>query len=99
MARFYGGVQGNRGEATRLGTANSDINAWAQGWNLGAKIVSHIDENGEDCFHIYINSGSNGGQSIYLAKITRNSEGIQIHLPDGLPVEIIRKFIKSASSK
>lgn len=33
MAAFMGGVEGQRGPATRLGSKNSGINAWAKSWD------------------------------------------------------------------
>ncbi len=36
MARFYGTVQGRRGEASRLGDSKSGMRATCRGWTLGA---------------------------------------------------------------
>jgi len=39
MARFYGDLQGNRGESTRMGTTSSGIRAHIRGWNIGFSIT------------------------------------------------------------
>lgn len=59
MSRFYGSMQGNRGEATRQGTAKSGISAHIRGWNIGISVECHIDENGHDVCIAYKTSGSN----------------------------------------
>jgi hypothetical protein len=63
MAQFYGGIQGQRGEATRLGSKSSGMNAFVQGWNCGVKVVAYHDDDAGDTFRIYLTSGSNGRQS------------------------------------
>lgn len=45
MAHFMGGVQGNRGEATRLGSKSSGIDAWVKSWNARAVCsIRNIDD-------------------------------------------------------
>lgn len=51
MARFYGSVQGSRGETHRLGTPASGIKAHIAGWQ-GAVTVELFDENGKDWCHV-----------------------------------------------
>lgn len=59
MAHFYGGVQGHRGAATRLGTKQSGLVLFAQGWDIGIDVtVRH--ENGNDVFYVYKTAGTNG---------------------------------------
>lgn len=60
MAHFIGGVEGNRGPATRLGTANSGIHAFAQGWNVGVHVGAYVDQDGEDYVEILATGGSSG---------------------------------------
>ena len=60
MAHFIGGVEGNRGPASRLGSAKSGIEAYARGWDIGALIRCWVDENGRDIVSISLTSGSNG---------------------------------------
>lgn len=58
MAQFYGSIQGNRGEATRLGSRSSGMVATVNGWDVGARVViRHID--GEDVIYVYRTGGSN----------------------------------------
>lgn len=67
MARFIGYLKGNRGQASRLGTKNSGIEARAQGWNIGARIVLKVDSQGRDVLKVYVNGGSSGDRSETLA--------------------------------
>ena len=48
MARYYASIHGNRGEATRMGTPNSGIQAHVRGWDVGVKVYVDVDEYGED---------------------------------------------------
>jgi hypothetical protein len=60
MAQFYANIQGNRGEATRMGTKNSGLSGHIRGWNIGAKVVMSYDEKtGKDVCTIWKTSGSN----------------------------------------
>lgn len=47
MSRFYGTLQGNRGEATRCGSEASGIRATAASWS-GAVRSYVFDKDGED---------------------------------------------------
>ena len=59
MARFYASIQGNRGEATRMGTKTSGIGGHIRGWNVGARIeIRHVA--GKDVVQVYRTGGSNG---------------------------------------
>lgn len=62
MSRFYGSLQGTRGEATRQGSANSGLRAHIRGWDVGIKVYAK-DVNGKDVFDVYVSSGSNGKHS------------------------------------
>ncbi len=70
MAQFYGNVQGNRGEATRMGTKNSGMTAHIRGWDVGAYVVlQHVD--GVDVVRVYKTKGSNRpGSSELLAEFS-----------------------------
>jgi hypothetical protein len=63
MARFRGTIQGCRGEASRLGGTETGIETRTNGWNSGVRVVGFVDDNGDDCFDIYITGGSNGSIS------------------------------------
>ncbi len=59
MAQFRATIQGNRKEASRLGTKDSGITATIDGWDDGVLVVvDHID--GKDVFQIYSSGGTNG---------------------------------------
>jgi hypothetical protein len=60
MAKFYGGVQGHRGEATRLGSLKSGIRAFAQSWTLGARVYVWHGPDGEDRVTVTLTGGSYG---------------------------------------
>jgi hypothetical protein len=48
-----GGVQGQAGEATRLGSKNSGLTVWAAGWGGRIEVkVWHDDESGRDLFEV-----------------------------------------------
>lgn len=74
MAQFYGDLQGNRGEATRMGTKSSGIRAHVRGWNVGARIHVKVDRDGNDHVYVYRTSGSNGSRSdVLIADFTSQS--------------------------
>jgi hypothetical protein len=81
MARFYADIQGSRGEATRMGTAASGIQAHPRGWNLGVQVDGGTrdeeDNLGLDEFDITISRGSNGyGNRIaYLGRVYEEEDG------------------------
>ena len=61
MAHFYGEIQGNRGEATRMGTKNSGFRGHIRGWHIGVSIeCSYNEELGKDVIRIYKTGGSAG---------------------------------------
>lgn len=74
MAHFRGEVSGNRGPASRLGSAKSGMEATAYGWNLGAKVVMYAGEDGEDHVRVVLTEGSgyNAGRTKVLGDFTRD---------------------------
>jgi len=62
MAHFYGSIQGNRGEATRMGTKDSGISAHIRGWDIGAKVVCFVDFEGRDCVTLLVSGGTNASK-------------------------------------
>lgn len=60
MARFRGTLQGNRGEASRLG--HTGLSARINGWDAGIRVEASVID-GRDCFEIYITGGSNATTS------------------------------------
>jgi hypothetical protein len=59
MSRFYGSMNGNRGEATRQGSTNSGITCHARGWDIGIEVRGYVNEEGKDEFRVFITGGSN----------------------------------------
>lgn len=59
MARYYGEIQGNRGEATRMGTLASGYRAFVRGWGLGAKVTMRGKRGTLDACEVDIVAGSN----------------------------------------
>lgn len=58
MSRFYASIQGSRGEATRQGTPSSGIEGHIRGWDLGIRVICHVDVDGEDICRVFLTSGS-----------------------------------------
>lgn len=57
MAQFRATIQGGRGEASRLGSKTTGIDASINGWTGGVRVVAeHID--GKDIFRIFATNGS-----------------------------------------
>lgn len=84
MAHFYGGVQGNRGEATRLGSKQSGLSMFAYGWDSGVDVRAFVNRDGRDCFSIFLTAGSGGGMNdISLGTYYRDEEdNAQFIVPD-----------------
>lgn len=90
MARYYGHIRGNRGEATRMGTASSGINAHPRGWETGVEVYGGPVSEGvgeawrqtqADEFQINVTGGSNGGRkSIELALVTEFEDRLIVTL-------------------
>jgi hypothetical protein len=55
MAHFYGSIQGNRGEATRLGTKNSGLEATVASWEGAVQVIAvHNEEIGKDMVEVHL---------------------------------------------
>ena len=93
MSRFYAQIQGNRGEATRMGTPNSGIFGHIRGWNLGASVSGYPAlggaDTGRDEFEVRVTGGSNGHASSFgIAVVLEPEVGsskreVRYFLPDG----------------
>ena len=69
MARFRATIQGNRGEASRLGTVKSGMAVTINGWEGGVHVIASVKD-GEDVFAIYATSGSlNRKLARYVASV------------------------------
>lgn len=66
MARFYGTLQGNRGEATRMGHPNGGLTTYAASWS-GAIRCHCYDKDGEDYVRVSHTTwqGSGINETIY----------------------------------
>lgn len=60
MSKFYATIQGNKGEASRMGSKKSGIEGHIRGWNEGAKVTCFVDDEGRDCVSVRLTGGSIG---------------------------------------
>ena len=71
MAQFYASIQGNRGQATRMGTKQSGMDGHVRGWNVGCRVfMQYNEQTGQDECIIDLTSGSSGGCSNRLGVFT-----------------------------
>jgi len=70
MAHFYGELQGNRGEATRLGAKNSGLRVVAASWTGAIRTNIYWDEDKQkNMFHVrLIPWHGSGGESRLIAE-------------------------------
>lgn len=69
MGHFYAEIQGNRGEATRMGTKDSGIYGHIRGWNIGARVtVDCID--GVDIVSVFKTGGSSNPNGELIARFS-----------------------------
>lgn len=72
MARFYSSIQGARGEATRLGHANSGVRASAQSYTGSVIAQMFVGDDDEDWCSIHVREGSHrydGGLCLYYGPV------------------------------
>ena len=58
MGHFYASIQGNRGEATRMGSKSSGIEGHVRGWNVGCRVTCYVDSDGKDHVAVELTNGS-----------------------------------------
>jgi hypothetical protein len=75
MARFRATIQGQRGEASRLGNGKTGIQGRVNGWHVGVR-VSGYTRDGEDVFAIYATGGSSPRHSDQCIGYVRLRDGI-----------------------
>ena len=63
MSRFYAEIKGNRGMASRQGFKDSGIWSHTRGWNRGVEVDGYVDQDGNDCYDVYVTGGSAGNKS------------------------------------
>lgn len=67
MAHFYGRIQGNRGEATRMGSRASGFQAYAASWEGRVSTrLWHNEERGEDWCEVSLERHHGAGSSHLL---------------------------------
>ena len=65
MAHYRATIQGQRGEASRLGTKQSGIRAHVNGWDIGVYVsIQHIQ--GHDVVYVSLTHGSHGGEDTHI---------------------------------
>ena len=87
MARFYGSIHGNRGEATRMGTPSSGFTGHVRGWKVGGYVDLRADGDDDVC-EIRATTGSNGGGNGRPLAVLRSSptgRTIILYGKDGKP--------------
>ncbi|MBR3208913.1 MAG: hypothetical protein IKF82_01460 [Bacilli bacterium] len=80
MAKLYGSLQGNRGEATKCGSRASGIKASVQSWNGSLIAYMDLDDNDKPIIELRITEGSNsyGGHISFrgtLEELKKKLEG------------------------
>jgi hypothetical protein len=67
MAQYYGTIQGNRGEASRIGHKTSGLHSVTNAWGIGCTVLLSWDSSKQcDMIQIYLTDGSNGNKSQLL---------------------------------
>ena len=72
MAHFYGTLQGNRGEASRLGTKSSGLDVVAASWEGAVRVsVSYDEQSGKDVVYVSLTPwhGSGINKTLYSGPI------------------------------
>ena len=70
MAQYYASIQGNHGEATRMGTKKTGMEAHIRGWNIGVRVYCRWnEETNKDEITVYRTGGSNGRTDDLIAKL------------------------------
>ena len=70
MAQFYASIQGNKSEATRMGTKNSGIEGHIRGWSIGCRVDCGYDaEKDMDFVDITLTKGSSGAGRKFIGRI------------------------------
>jgi hypothetical protein len=77
MSRFYGRVRGQaKTEATRRGSANSQLVTECNGWDIGVRCIARPGKADEDLIEIWLTGGSNGYNSTKpIGTVSLDNEG------------------------
>lgn len=75
MARFRGTVVGMKGgEASRLGSEKNGLDVRANGWTSGIHVQAFVNDEGQDCFNVFLTGGSKDQSNKALIAIVRDGE-------------------------
>lgn len=75
MAQFRATIEGQRGEASRLGSKQSGITATINGWDDGVSVRA-FHRDGKDVFYVYRTAGSNGRTTSQLIATISNGTAV-----------------------
>jgi hypothetical protein len=92
MAHFIGYVHGSRGEASRLGTKATGIQATGQGWNVGGKVITYYNSTFKcDVVTFWLNAGSSGGQPTKMigSYVAHPDTGALVELTDNIKDKLL----------
>ena len=93
MARFYGSIQGSRGEATRMGTPSSGMNGHIRGWNVGGE-VSCYGRGEQDTTVLTLTGGSNGQRNLGVEIVAFEEDGPRVRYVVRLPGNVeVRGYV------
>ncbi len=76
MAHFYGWIQGNRGDCSRMGSKESGFSAWAQSWVSRISIGLSCDSRDDDRTVATIAIGGGGSTGYMTRSITFHSDEV-----------------------
>jgi hypothetical protein len=95
MSHFYGGIRGDRGEATRRGRKSSGYRAYAASWQGAIEVhLGHNEQTGRDTYSVYMRRhGSSQGWEGYIVE---GNLGEHPELPALLPTPTIESFSDEA---
>jgi hypothetical protein len=71
MAHFLGSVQGNRSEASRLGSKNSGLHIISASWQGAVEVYLSHDETGKDIASVFLIPwrGHGVSQTLYVGPV------------------------------
>lgn len=102
MAHFFGGIQGNRGEATRAGSKDSGISAYVQGWH--GRISSRMFSAGDrDMGYVTLSGGPRGsGESVNITgtiNVQALTEAADFDSETQINLRKAREYIQRANAR
>lgn len=82
MARYRGTVRGNRGDASRGGSADSGLMGHIRGWEVGAYVFVGplFGDKDKDEVEIFVSTGSNGKIQQKVAIFDETEDGVEVVL-------------------